>query len=254
MTCCAKFLCAMLATLALCQPRVLPAGTVAYTSTSGEATGIWESRQNGEELFAGVPATLRLSYVYDPTIQGVTHNGVTMFYVPTLAISVVAPGYFAASASSFSSEVVWSGDAITFDATVVPVPGYPPSLTIDVSFTGSALTPGMLPSSLAGLEEISGTFSVNAQGGILSRETGSVGGSVVSAPEPSAIVLLAMGVVLCQDEGEPAMAEMDLIVLESPFDAHLHLRQGDLLRRLVPLSSAESRGSQTRSSISIMIN
>ncbi len=186
--------------LALCLLAVpfATADIVAYSST-GTATGIWESRSNGEELFAGVPATLRLSYTYDPSIQGVTQGGVTTFEVDTLAISVTAPGYFTTSATPFSSNVPytvsWSGDTIDFKDTVVPVPGYPPSLVIDVSFTGSALTPGMLPSSLAGLEGVTGQFSVNAQAGPNSRDTGSVYGQVVSAPEPGGAVLFGLGLV-----------------------------------------------------------
>ncbi len=190
--------------LALClmlEP-VVAAGTVSYGSTHGEASGYWVSRQNGFVYPDRAPTNLIFSYVYDATIPGVTQDGEITFTVDTLVVNIRAPGYFSTGVGTYPAStqspgiVRWHDDTISFDVTGVFAPGGHPYIAIDVSFSGSSLTPGVLPQSLDGLEGIVGAFSVNADATYLFHgDSGSVYGQVVSAPAPSSFVLLIMGMV-----------------------------------------------------------
>ncbi len=189
--------------VALClmlEPTV-GAGTVSYSSTHGEASGYWVSRQNGFVYPDRAPASLELSYIYDATIPGVTQDGVTTFTVDTLAVNVRTPGYLSTGVGTYPAStqapgvIHWHDDTISFDVTGVFAPGGHPYIAIDVSFSGSSLTPGVLPQSLDGLEGIVGAFYVNADATYLFHgDSGSVYGQVVSAPAPSSFVLLILGI------------------------------------------------------------
>ncbi len=179
----------LLVLLGFCGPPA-HAGLVTYHSTSGTAAGYVIDPYNGYEYFDGVPASLRISYNYDPTIPGGFSN---------LVIFASAGHYYNATVGEPDQPgtIRWSGDTITFHA-VEPTPGFPssPTFVVDVSFKGSPLVPGVIPDSLAGLEGVTGTFHATAQASIYYRgSTADVFGTVVSAPEPSSVVLLTLGAV-----------------------------------------------------------
>ncbi len=171
------------------------AGSVTYHSDMGTAYGVSHDRFFNELDFSNQPAGLSLSYSYDASIRSV--NGA--FTIPDLTIKVSVPGYFLCIAQTnffAPGTITWIGDTISFHAaySVFGPNAYPPNDVVDVSFAAGGLTPGMLPSSLADLEGITGTFSAQVNPSIGSPEPlGFAVGSVVSLPEPESLVLLAIG-------------------------------------------------------------
>ncbi len=165
---------------------------VTYASTHGTATGLSDSREFGEQIFHDAPARLTMSYTYDAGI--VPTNGV--YSVPDLDIKVNVPGYFRADASP--GTIAWTGDTIDFHTVLTPLIGEPSSVVIDALFAGAdGLTAGALPTSLAGLEGVPGTFSVQSQGSLYYRgDGGQVYGTAVAAPEPASAVLFLIGAVV----------------------------------------------------------
>ncbi len=192
----------ILTAVALCLlPGASWAGTVTYHSTEAEASGYWASRQYGLSYPDHAPASLRLSYTYDASIPGVTQNGVTTFQVDTLSINISSPGYLSTGAGGFNNYVPGtislSSEGIEFNVVSDSTLLHYPSVAIHLGFNGVTLTPGVLPQSLAGLEGITGGFAVTADATYTFHgDNGYVYGEVVSAPEPSAIVMLALGVVV----------------------------------------------------------
>ncbi len=174
-----------------------PAGTVTYHSSQGTAGGYTVNRNTGEHFFGNVPASLAIAYTYDPAIPAVVSGGTTTFTLATLTMGVTATGHYANSIASTAEQpgtIRFSGNAITFH-TAQALVGVP-TFAIDATFTGSPLTPGVLPDSLAGLEGILGTFHATAMGSIVYRgDSADVFGQVVMLPEPGSLVLLVMGAV-----------------------------------------------------------
>ncbi len=169
--------------------------SVTYASDHGTATGISLSR-DGQRIFLNAPASVAISYTYDAGIQGIEHDGTTVFAMPDLGLRINVPGYWHAEAGP--GTITWAGDTIHFDvASTIPY-GYPPSVTIDVTFTAGQLTLGTLPSSLEGLEGIPGRFNATAQASLYyGGPGGQATGSCVSAPEPSTVLMLALGMIGC---------------------------------------------------------
>ncbi len=168
---------------------------VTYTSTHGSATGVSESSR-GELIFADAPATLTMSYTYDASILGVVdQNGTTTYTVPDLLLGVNVPGYFVAYAEP--GTIAWTGDMVHFHSAAAVSFNAPPDVVVDATFSSGDLTPGVLPSSLAGLEGITGTFSAHIVGSINTHQSGDVYGVAVSAPEPTSALMLAIGLIGC---------------------------------------------------------
>ncbi len=168
--------------------------SVTYASTHGEASGVAYTRFGDELDFFDAPAKLTMSYTYDAGLGSV--NG--MFAVPSLEIDVDVPGKFQFSALGGPSTIIVGDHSISFHVAYSVLGGYPPDVVADVSFAGGTLTPGMLPSSLAGLEGVTGTFSVQSQPGInYGGQRGFAIGSAVSASEPSSALLLVAGMIGC---------------------------------------------------------
>ncbi len=185
--------------LGFCGPPA-SASQVTYHSTQGNGSGYVIDPYLGYQYFNDVPASLRIAYTYDPAIPGVVSGGTTTFSLTSLTIFAGVGSYFNATVGEPDQPgtIRWSGDTIAFHV-VEPTPGFPslPTFVIDVSFKGSALVPGVLPDSLAGLEAVVGTFHAvaNPTVGGYRGDTADVIGTVVSAPEPSSAVLLVMGAV-----------------------------------------------------------
>ncbi len=176
------------------------ASQVTYHSTRGSGSGYVIDPYLGYQYFNDVPASLRIAYTYDPAIPGVVSGGTTTFSLTSLTIFAGVGSYFNATVGEPDQPgtIRWSGDTIAFHV-VEPTPGFPssPTFVIDVSFRSSPLTPGVLPDSLAGLEGVVGSFHAvaNPTVGGYRGDTADVIGTVVSAPEPSSVVLLLVGAV-----------------------------------------------------------
>ncbi len=184
----------LLVLLGFCGTPVQAGPLLTYESTHATARGVIETRFNGELVLIDAPADVGFEFTYDATIRGVTHGGTTTFAVPDLGIGVyVAAGNWRASAQP--GTITWTGNTISFAASS-GLPGQLPSVLVGMSFTGSGLTPGLLPDSLAGLEGVVGNFHADIYPSVGGYRygTGDVTGSFVAMPEPSSMVLMAIGV------------------------------------------------------------
>ncbi len=166
---------------------------VTYASTHGEASGVAYTRFGDELDFFNAPAKLTMSYTYDAGLGSV--NG--KFAVPSLEIDVDVLGKFQFSALGGPSTIAVGDHSIGFHVAYSVLGGYPPDVVADVIFAGGTLTPGMLPSSLAGLEGVTGTFSVQSQPGInYGGQRGFAIGSALSATEPSSALLMGVAMII----------------------------------------------------------
>ncbi len=166
---------------------------VTYASTHGEASGVAYTRFGDEVAFFDAPAKLTMSYTYTAGLG----SGNGTFAVPSLEIDVDVPGKFQFGALGGPSTIIVGDHSISFHVSYSVLGGYPPDVVADVSFAGGTLTPGMFPSSLAGLEGVTGTFSVQSQPGInYGGQRGFAIGSAVSAPEPSSALLMGMAMIV----------------------------------------------------------
>ncbi len=170
---------------------------VVYASTHGEASGVTHDRFFNELVFSNAPAGLSLSYTYDAGL--VATNGA--FTIPDLTIRVGVPGYFGVTIQTdhLNPGIITVGGGIRFHAafSVFGPNAYPPNEVIDVTFAGGDFTPGVLPSSLAGLEGVVGSFSAQVNPSVGFREPmGWAIGSAVSAPEPSSALLMGVAMII----------------------------------------------------------
>ncbi len=158
---------------------------VTYTSTHATASGVKYHNDGSETDFFDQPAKLFMSYSYSNTYDTNSYSN--------LDIKINVPSYFLTEAQS--GTISWVGDIIHFDASFSVI-GYIPNIMIDVNFPKGALIPGTIPSSLDGLEGITGNFFATVQPSVGFRDPGGfVAGQAISAPEPASIILFVLGII-----------------------------------------------------------
>ncbi len=171
------------------------AGLVTYQSDHGTASGYYIGpRGDNETYFSNRPTTISISYEFDPDSIPIIHAGITTYSVASLKISTSTPGISIRSQGP-ESTISWNGDDLEFHG----VEGSVTSslyVTIDAIFPMAPLTVGELPSSLALLHGIHGYFEAHRDGGVgYGGSSGIVYGSFVSSPEPSSVVMMALGII-----------------------------------------------------------
>ncbi len=171
------------------------AGLVTYQSDHGAASGYYIGpRGQNETYFSDRPTTISISYEFDPDAIPIIHSGTTTYSVASLKISTGTPGISIRSQGP-ESTISWNGDALEFHG----VEGSETSnlyATIDAIFPMAPLAVGELPSTLALLHGVHGYFEARRDGGVgYGGSSGIVYGSFVSSPEPSSIVMMALGFI-----------------------------------------------------------
>jgi hypothetical protein len=160
------------------------AGMVTYKSTWGVATGY--AAYEAFTFFDKQYANMSISYNSDDPVS-------------TMRLNVNVPGYIRFAADDPNGSITWDGNTVTFhDTSGIGLFLEGPIAEISVSFDGSSLPMNnLVPTSLDGLVGVMGVFSAKSQASILFHgPSGTASGQVISSsnPEPSPLLMLAMGI------------------------------------------------------------